>query len=674
MDITALDEAVGRPSVAGAVDVPPPFPLESRDDLLDIATAITLCDGPTQEVFDSLDRMEEELLTQILMAGESERRLIVPELLALRQKIESRREMREQLTAERNERRELIQKIEETESEIRVLHLQLQDCRAAEQQRLLEAELENVDKERQRALDLVGGDVRTLNDAQSQQWERTQPQREKRAGELRKQLEKASAVAAERETRANALSSKMITRTVAGYLVWLGYASVVATGTVLAMLLGRKPGIPTEGVLSTIQAFLDDIPFASNSVARFSILVGILIVFGSATFGIAWLCDRVLRRFDDDWTAGEGEERPVIQLAPSGITRRSYTRLLAITPYVFALGTCAAFVASVPTSGTGKDVLGSLVPTVANTFIGSAIALLATAAFMLYALHVIEVRGKADARRSWEVAVLPAILIAAVGLAVANPMIGADGSSTEEWRERIAWGGWALFMLATSLALAYGLVYHGIYKDELKANERVQRLQWLIQQCEFPPRPAATSLRTWRGGALEFAYARGRLQQETILRRFRTARTLSTTSVRQPVPKRWQFWRASSQNGNGNGNHHHDGLHPMDFRLAPDLVRRIEELRRISNDLTSQRMDLDRAIVEKENLCGTVHIEQLRDELAAKLGRVHSSEANDLRLQAATKFAKADLVLRVRGAVTTAQAMSRQVDPKPGPQNPPPDR
>ncbi|HUP60884.1 MAG TPA: hypothetical protein VNA69_10745 [Thermoanaerobaculia bacterium] len=667
MDLTLFDEAVGRPNVAGAIDVPPAFPLESRDDLLDVATAITLCDGPVEEVFKSLNEMSEELMTLIMMTGESERRLITPALLALHQKIESRKKMREDLMEERKDRRKILRKIEDLESEIRVLHLQLEDLRAAAQQRLLEAEVESVDNDRQRAFDLLGSDAKKINDAQAEQWNKTESQRKQRAVELRKQLQDAATIASERQKRADALSSKMITRTVAGYLVWLGYASVIATGTVLAMLLGRKPGIPTEGVLSTIQAFLDDLPFATNALTRFAVLIGILTVFGLATFGIALLCDRFLRRFDDDWEAGEGEERPVIQLAPSGITRRSYTRLLAITPFVFALGACAAFVASVPASKSGKDVLSSLVPTVANTFIGSAIALLATAAFMLYALHIIEARGKGEPRHAWEVAVLPAILILAVGLAVANPMVrDVDGSSTVVWWERIAWGGWALFMLVTSLALAYGLVYHGIYKDETKANERVQRLQWLIQQCEFPPRPVSASLRTWRGGSLEFSYARGRLQQETILRRFRTARTLGLKIEPKPAPKSWQFWRTTSQNGNGSYN----GFHPMDSRLASELVKNIEERRRSSNELMSERSELDRSIVEKENLCGLVQLEQLRDELAEKLGRVQSSEANDLQRQASANFAKADLVLRVRGAITTAKAMSQRIDPKLGPQGP----
>lgn len=658
MDITALNDAIAQPSPTSVDLNPPPFPVESREDLLDIATAITLCDGEPDNMFAALDAMSDELMTQITMAGEAERRLLIPEVLALHQKIDSREALRQQLIADRTQKRELTGKIDKLESEIRLLELQIRALREDEQMQLLEAELTQADAERDRALELVRSDANARNDARAEQWQKTESQRNTRATELREQLEKAKEVAAERETRANELAARMITRTVAGFLVWLGYASVVATGTVLAMLLGSKPGIPTDGVLTTIQTFLNGVPFAQNALTRFAVLIGLLVLFAGATFGIAWLCDRVLRRFDSDWTAGDGEERPVIQLAPSGINRRSYTRLLAVTPYVFAMGACVAFVGAVPASDANRGVLDSLVPTVANTFIGSAIALLATAAFMLYALHIMEARTKGKPRQSWEVAVLPIALLLAVGLAVMNPMIHAGSNNVVQWRERLAWGGWALFMLVTSLALAYGLIYHGIYKDETKAHERVQRLHWLIEKCEFPPAPVFPSLKKWKTEWLSMTYARERQRQEAILRRFATARALGLKVVEPPLERRWLFWKKSPNGTNG-----HNGFHVIDLRIAPKQVERIEELRGESRQLLLQVSELDRAIAEKENLCGIVPLEHLRDELATKVGQVQSSEANDVRLQAAARFAKTDLELRIRGAITTARTIGGRIDP-----------
>jgi hypothetical protein len=120
----------------------------------------------------------------------------------------------------------------------------------------------------------------------------------------------------------------------------------------------------------------------------------------------------------------------------------------------------------------------SIFPTIGYSFIGIAIAFLATGVFMMYFIRVIEPRSadRPVLRHSWEFTVPPLLLVMALGFAPFELSISAG-----------TWLPWAAFMLMSSLALACGLVFHGIFKDARMARDRVKKIERQLHRLTGVP-------------------------------------------------------------------------------------------------------------------------------------------------------------------------------------------
>src|SRR5207248_8650453 len=109
----------------------------------------------------------------------------------------------------------------------------------------------------------------------------------------------------------------------------------------------------------------------------------------------------------------------------TSIGRRTYVQTLVAIPYVYAIGLFLAFLTyGVPSGPINEQFLGYVLPTFALSFIGSAMTLLAASIFVMYITNISEprIRGNSDAvarwRQAWEIGVIPAALLVAVGFAV----------------------------------------------------------------------------------------------------------------------------------------------------------------------------------------------------------------------------------------------------------------
>lgn len=121
-------------------------------------------------------------------------------------------------------------------ADITRLGLELLTRRHAAEEERLQTELESIQDEQDSARRSDTGDESGSPTARQQQISELQQRRDQ-------------IVTAETSTfaREDELRSRWITRTISGFLLWLGYASVVATGSVLALVMSSADASPRTG-------------------------------------------------------------------------------------------------------------------------------------------------------------------------------------------------------------------------------------------------------------------------------------------------------------------------------------------------------------------------------------------------------------------------------------------
>jgi hypothetical protein len=351
-------------------------------------------------------------------------------------------------------------------------------------------------------------------------WETDKDELQRRADVLKGEEGRITDDLAEVEKKVKSLREVGITRTIAGFLIWVGYTAFAAVGSVIGGLLQRRQSDPKAADI------------VGNFVRGFAALFGLkpggallwwpfvevvlfVLVVLSAVMGLASLLDWRLKKFDPKWrkAAGRKDKRrggalstsrwqDIISFLTPGATgrfslfgrdinRNDYVQLLAATPYLLlaailvflisALGLTEAF------SGPGQS--GSAAATLTTASIGAVITLLSTSACLLYATKVIEPRWNRFIREdqskvgfwkylriNWEFAVIMLSLIAAIWLVSFSPL-----GDPYDYR---TWGLVAHFMALASMGLAYGLMYRGIFKDYdalyKKRQEYVSRIEEYI--------------------------------------------------------------------------------------------------------------------------------------------------------------------------------------------------
>ena len=611
----SLDGVLGNENNVSVI-LPKALPVlsgDSRDEFLHQTTLLVLCDGDAGIPRGILAKIGADQAAAIASHGEGDRAVLASSMTLLDGRIRSRIELRGELARDREEQARLRTDIGELTDEAERITREIRIKRAAEIERRIADEAAKLDIDRQKAIDDLQAVTLKEYERQKASWEGTAGDRQRRVEVLSSIQERGRLVVEATATRASKLNDRMITKTVAGFLAWLGYATVPATGAVLAMLLeGSKFSL--DWVLIVAGTFGREIP--GPSFVRFFVLVAFFGVCLLLLLGSVLLVDKLVSRFDDNWPEQDLSNGVTIQLGGGGITRRSYVRLLASLPYVFAGCMLVAFVASAGSVSAPKE-LQSLLPTITNAVIGSAIALLATAVLMMYAIRIIEPREAGvvnTVRRAWEFVVAPLAMIIAVAVAVSLPTA-----------DRLRWGGWTLFMLLSSLSLAYGLVYHGIYKDADKAYGRLQGIEKEIRVLVSPPQPRALSAKLVNQQInIQHEYARDALRLERLRRKYRlpTKQGSSAASSSSGINGTERHWWSSILSVAGKREDRLEvSFDDLDSAIAPELVDQLRSVTRRRAELEVIREEARAAIRKKEELTSVEAIEGLQDRLATATGQ-----------------------------------------------------
>jgi hypothetical protein len=357
------------------------------------------------------------------------------------------------------------------------LEIVIRQKRRKAQSDRLQAKLDEIDLKATAAHERLSAEQRRVEESNLKLWQNVADEYNAAAKEAQKRIDEVDAELDLARQRVDPLVKKGVTRTVAGFLLWSGYLSFAAIGSAFAILF-HDTGEQQSGlnnILGIARGLLSAFPAGWNLGVRLA-LGTVAIVVGLVGYcGLIAALDWYLRRFDRRWKA-DAKRRPKndnrqqdphtrFMVRPPGpsteIRRSSFVQLLASIPYILITAVVAFFAAAATgnKSGSGDAAAGSTI----NTFIGTVLALLVTASLVMYILKVLDRRerlqeagGGAPKSRwtdGWEFLVVPALLVVTTLCA-----------TFRGWTFNI-WGPVTLVMLFSCLAVAYGVIYSGIYKD-----------------------------------------------------------------------------------------------------------------------------------------------------------------------------------------------------------------
>lgn len=654
---TLFEPAPGPDSVAVVPDAAP-RPETSRsalslDDWLDLASRLALSTDRPEIVIEVVRRAGGLRRGAIWMDGERMRAEKAAQLTLKDEELRALRQVRDELARDVARRRELEASKQVVESAIRDQDLLLRARREAAETAQFENELQRIDEERDRAL-LDGQDpAEALANAQ-RVWDEQTPARTATIARLEADRTRLQQAAEESRSKLAQWTPPLMSKTVAGFLIWIGYGAIVATGAVVSRLLDGPDAWDPGTILEALRAFAGFVP--DSPLLRFGVLWAMVIAGLGATVGVAIFCDRRMRLFDDEW-AKKAAESKTIELSPAGITRRSYGRLLASVPFLFAAGTAASFLAAAPATSSASATFRTLLPSVAHTFIGTAIALLCTAAFLLYVIRIMERPAEpADParRHPWELAALVVILLVAIVISVALPPGTETSWSWEAVREQARWGGWTLFMLLSSLTFAYGLIHHGLYKDLDKIEAGVEEIDRAIRRNLEPPslaRLRRQSLASARKTANQYADDRRRL--ERVARRYRAGRRLGldidlpALLSDMPLLSRLSPFRTPKRA--------EETFTVTESEVAEDILRVLRELYGWRWRYDEELKALAERITEMSVRASWEKIGELQRERASLLGEIAASLPADAARVGQDAVDEEELQIRIVAAIAAAQ-------------------
>ncbi len=389
------------------------------------------------------------------------------------------------------------------------LDVAIRQQRRKRQGERLKARLDEIELKAAAANERLSAEARHRDEQHIKLWERVVDEYKNAEVDAQKRIDDVDDELSRARGRIEPLVKKGVSRTVAGFLLWSGYLSFAAIGSAFAILF-HDTGEKQSGlshVLGIARALLLAFPIHWPPAVR--LILGILsIVVGLAAFcGLVVILDRTLQGFDRGWSADarrkarNAKERPEAQprfvVRPPGaateIRRSAYVQLVASAPYILITAVITLFAAAAVPAVTGGPTSGdAAAATTATTFIGTVLALLVTASLVMYVLKVLDRRERLDesgdqtAKRrwtdGWEFLVVPVLLVITILCA-----------TFRDWRFSI-WGPVMLVMLFSCLAVAYGVIYSGMYKD-ITVLER--RKRHFVEEFEglrdwSPPDPDET--------------------------------------------------------------------------------------------------------------------------------------------------------------------------------------
>jgi hypothetical protein len=605
-----------------------------EQELVDAAAMLRLTTGDAVRVRDAVNvvaEAHEDELTQNLATRQA---LLEGELAFAEEDLACRTALVPQLEANYETRANLRNAREAVAASIVELEVSILEKRQRAEEERLDRELERLRQQELDAREHTGpATEQPLESA-------AETARRKQIENLQRRKDEIIASEAGTMEREERLRARSITRTVAGFLLWLGYASVVATGSVLAIVISDASAFDLTPFTEAMHGLVASVFPSMPPWVRLFVALALVLM-------LLWLVVRVFIAFDkllrDQWqwhekTTGDASA----QMSPQALTPKTYSAFVAVFPFLFAIAAVMTILALVPGNpGRGRNgtILTSIIPGVGYSFVGIAIAFLATAVFAMYFVYIIQPRGERRGsvlREGWEFAVPPLLLLTALALAPLYQDVSAA-----------RWLPWASFMLLSSLVLACGLVFHGIFKDAKRARERLRKVDRRLQRLTGVPaedleddgsdatvvdRPIAT-----RRSALERLAMRIRLARDYIDGRTRNGEEVRPDRLPQLalVPT----------------------YRTLDVLVAPEVVRQLEGRRaaaaRIDNDL----VDLDAAIKELETAVSFAAMSHLRRRVqmlkAIKVALVPQQEE---RRQHA-RIAKELLLLKIGSSDAAAGAV-----------------
>jgi hypothetical protein len=632
--------------VANPVKLGEPLPLLTTDQqqlFLHHSTASVLCgddDGLPERV---LQNVEELAVVRVRGRGVQDRAEPVAQAALLDKRYGDRLRLRDALANDRARDAELAAKLGDLGDRAETLRLAIGAARTAELARRIGVESATLEEQRRKAVEEQEAITSGEHEKRRAEWDAAAAQRAPRAARIEQLYERQQPLIAHTAERAAALNQRLVTKTVAGFLSWLGYASVPATGAAFAALL--SPSFSFDWIVLVAKSFTERLP--GSPLLQFGELMLFFTLCVAALLGAVIGVDWCLARFDGEWTRRHSTKEREPRIGSTEINRRSFVRLVSALPYVFAGCMVLSFVAVGGRPVADRDPLG-VFQTISYTFVGSAIALLATAAFMMYALRIIEPREErpAAAWRDWEFVLAPLAMVVAIAVAVlAVP--NAD---------RFRWGAWTLFMLLSSLCLAYGLVYHGVYKDAEKAAERGMALLAELRAVTEPPeRPVLSSKALAHRLRIEEEYAKERLRLERLARGYQLpiGRRSATPA---PPPGKWRrVLRDLVAPAHPAAPEPMLSLDEIDAVVAPGAVAELRRIESARERLLEERNDLRARIRLHEELSSVPALEQIEDRLTASIARRDALLGLEAEVEANVREEFRLFGLGVHAAVTGAQ-------------------
>jgi hypothetical protein len=355
---------------------------------------------------------------------------------------------------------------------------------AAERQRI-EAAIGDLSSQEKRSVDRLATARLEQHQRDLALWHESEVWRAKQIEEIISERDKAKKESDDLEARIAKAVDPLITRTVAGFLIWVGYSSVAAIGAAVALILGAKPDLGTAvlgQLLASMTLLLRDAPAWTLLLLPIFVLIVVALI-GAVFYFADWAIDRFDPR---GWKRDRKHAALEGGLPTIDLSRRSYVRVLAALPFIYVAGLITALLCvagRLAPKGSDPDkllaALNGFSDSMANTLIGSVMALLITSVFILYLVKIIERRlhsGQPLWKHSWEIAALPVMLLTALGVAL------LDDKPTRQM-----WAVLSAFMLMSSLALAYGVVYRGLFRDVDRARWHVRSIDELLASYREPP-------------------------------------------------------------------------------------------------------------------------------------------------------------------------------------------
>lgn len=373
-----------------------------------------------------------------------------------------------------------LRKKNELEERVRRLGNAIRLKRHEREAKKIADEVDRLETERSETIERLGRERTLRHNAEVDAWNKQLAERNEQHAQLASLREQLADNEIEIRKTAAERMNQWMTRTACGFLVWAGYTVIGTTGIAVAALLddSQKKSLLTDVGVSAVKLMHN---FSRGRLHPMVAAPLSLLAFLATVVTLLLLIDWLMRWFDKRrWTERRRPQQGYTFPSREDLSRSTFSKLLAAIPFIYISGVVIAFVAYGGTVTSNTALLGRN-SAMLNALIGSALSLLSASIFVLYFANIFEPRISSSQlptkwRTRWEVGIVPFImLLALVLVAIFGP------------HSRWAWAGVTAFMLLGAMALAYGLLYRGMFREIDYAARAVVECDRRIEELLEPP-------------------------------------------------------------------------------------------------------------------------------------------------------------------------------------------